>query len=113
MINYVDSSIHSSRSYLNACAVLCDYHSITMHQTLWYSALISLHSSNKKNKNVSVGGLSSLLRHNLLSVLVVANARWGGTVAATFARADTDNLPVDGAGHAVLQLQIHLRYGVL
>jgi hypothetical protein len=59
--------------------------------------------------HLSLGGVGD----NLLAVLVVADARRGSTVAAANARADTDNLAVNGARDAVLQLQVHLGDGVL
>jgi hypothetical protein len=59
--------------------------------------------------HLSLGGVGD----NLLAVLVVADARRGSTVAAANTRADTDNLAVNGARDAVLQLQVHLGDSVL
>lgn len=68
----------------------------------------------KRRKNLcleDLGGL--LLRVDLLAILVVSDS-WGrGTVAAAFPRSDTDDLAVDGAGDAVLKLEIHLGDGVV
>ena len=56
---------------------------------------------------------SGCLRVNLLSILVVSNS-WGrSTVSSAFARSDSDNLAVNGARDAVLQLQVHLGNGVV
>jgi len=49
-----------------------------------------------------------LLWGDLLSVLVESNTRRGSSVAAAFARSDTNNLSVDGTADAVLKLQVHL-----
>jgi len=54
-----------------------------------------------------------LLRVDLLAILVVSDTWWGSAVAAAFSRTDTNDLAVDGAGHAVLKLQVHLGDGVL
>jgi len=51
---------------------------------------------------------TSLVGVDFLAVLVVSNAGWRSTVAATFARADTNDLSMNGAGDAVLELQVHL-----
>lgn len=59
------------------------------------------------------GRLSLLLRVNLLSVLVVPDPRWWSAIAATLSGSDTDDLAVNGAGDAVLKLQVHLGNGVL
>jgi len=67
-------------------------------------SIVSLHSAGR-----CLGRLrTSLVGVDFLAVLVVSNAGWRSTVAATFARADTNDLSVDGAGDAVLQLQVHL-----
>jgi len=53
-----------------------------------------------------------LLWVHLLSVLVVPNS-WGWCpVAAALPGANADNLSVDSAGDAVLELQVHLGNGV-
>lgn len=52
-------------------------------------------------------------RDDLLAVLVVANT-WGrSTVAAALTRSHADDLAVNSTRDAVLQLQVHLGYGVL
>lgn len=83
--------------------------------------------------------LSGLLGSQLLAIPVVSDPRRRSTVATAFPGADTmyrsfpsvfvhsqgrfslvgslcfipDNLSVNGAGHAVLQLQVHLGHGVV
>lgn len=58
-------------------------------------------------------GPSGLLRVDLLAILVVPDPGRRRTVAATFPRTHTNNLSVNGAGDAVLELQVHLGDGVL
>ena len=63
--------------------------------------------------NPPSGGLNTLGGSDLLAVLVVSDTRGWGAVAAAHARADTNDLAVDGARNAVLQLEVHLGNGVL
>jgi hypothetical protein len=50
---------------------------------------------------------------DLLTVLVEADTGRGSAVAATLTRTNADNLAVDGARDAVLQLEVHLGDSVL
>jgi len=59
------------------------------------------------------GGLGALSGRHLLAVLVVSNTRRGGAIATTFCRSDTNDLAMDGARNAVLQLEVHLGNCVL
>jgi len=56
--------------------------------------------------------LCGLLWVDLLAILVVPNTWWGSAVAAAFSGTDTNDFAVDGAGNAVLELQVHLWNGV-
>jgi len=61
----------------------------------------------------SLRNLSSLGRCHLLAILVVPHARGRGAIPATDSRSNTNDLAMDGARHAVLQLEVHLGNGVL
>ena len=49
----------------------------------------------------------------VIRLLVEPHTRGRSTVAAALTGADTHNLAVDGARNAVLELEVHLRNGVL
>jgi hypothetical protein len=93
------------------------YHLNALMQVL--EPIISFHKGHSKRlpdgarlSSSTCRGLSCLLWVDLLSVLVVSDTWWGSAVAAAFTGANTNDLSVDGAGDAVLELQVHLGDGV-
>ena len=64
-------------------------------------------------RNLCLGSLGGLLRVDLLAILVVSDSWGGSTVSAAFSRSHTHDLAVDSAGHAVLELEVHLGDGVV
>jgi len=60
----------------------------------------------------SSGGFRSLVGIDLLAVFVIPDPRGRSTITAAFPRTDTNDLAVDGARNAVLELQVHLGDGV-
>jgi len=57
--------------------------------------------------------LRGLLWVDLLSILVVSDSWWWCSVPSSLSRSHTHNLSVNSARNTVLELQVHLGYGVV
>ena len=71
-------------------------------------------SSHAIDLHLSLSSLRGrLIRVDLLPILVVPDSRRRCSVPSAFSRSDSHDLAVNGAGDAVLELQIHLGDGVV